>query len=409
MSSLLILLASVVFLLLFLILRVQFASYMAWPLVQATIFALALFSAISSSFFEDATIATGKIWTGAIYGAVFEIIRSVAILVGALMTHDLMAVFGVHVLIQTIRTLLGYGIGTRFGLVSMKWDLPAFRSVWQYAFPVSLAWVFGVIATYSDQMILSKYIPPAEFAFYAVGCFSVPPLIMLEYSVTRVLIPQLSNAFSRQSFAEAADLYKKAVDELGYFLFPATVGLIVFATPIVDMLFTKQYEPAVGYMQLFALTYALYSIPSDAVARARGESKWILWSFVFFSILALVLCWGLIRALGPYGGVLGILLMRGSLKAYSIYYMKKTTPWALTDFLPLASWGRSISISILLGVASVAVRRFFPSDLIWFLSCGSIFVLFYFPATMLWARLRGETAPATVLYKISRRFLGQWI
>src|SRR5262249_16641519 len=142
-----------------------------------------------------------------------------------------------------------------------------------------------------DQMVLSFRLNTAQFALYAMGCLSVPPLDIFEISVNRVLIPGLSRALSSQMYTRAADLFADSVSELYLYLLPSTVGLILFAQPIVTILFTERYASAASYLQFYALTYLFFALPFDAVARARADGGWILRTYILFSALSIGATW----------------------------------------------------------------------------------------------------------------------
>ena len=142
---------------------------------------MGLLGTLASSFFEETAIAMGNIWTGALFSSGLDLTRTIAILVTALITAQPGRRFSSRTsrLPHAARPLLGYVLGLRRGWVGFKWNTELFRAVWKYAFPVSVAWGFGILVNFSDQVILAKFVSPAEFAFYSIGCLTVPPLIIL--------------------------------------------------------------------------------------------------------------------------------------------------------------------------------------------------------------------------------------
>jgi glycosyltransferase involved in cell wall biosynthesis/O-antigen/teichoic acid export membrane protein len=342
-----------------------------------SLFAYALFFAIASMFYDDAAIATGRIWTGAIFNSGFELVRTGAIVLTAVMTHDLYAIIKAHIFVQMIKTITGYLLAYHQDLFRFEWSPEVFRSVARYAFPVSLAFVFGLWLNYSDQIILSKTITAAEFALYTVCCLTVPPLLVLEASVTRVLIPQLSEAFAENEQTRATKLFRKAVNELSFLVIPAVFGMILFATPIIQLLFTKTYVGGAPYLRLYALWYLTLLIPQDAIARAQGQAKWILGNFIFFACFTLALCFGFGHFFGATGVLSGLLLARFISRAYTTYYMKSSLQWKVRDFIPFASMGKMTLICVGLSVVSFFMKPLFQSELAWFFAAGGIFLVAY--------------------------------
>jgi O-antigen/teichoic acid export membrane protein/glycosyltransferase involved in cell wall biosynthesis len=362
------------------------SAWLGWPESQIRMLAWASSAAISSSYFEESAIASGRIWSGAIFNAVWEAIRTLSILAAAVITRDLPFVFFAHTVCVCMKTVVGYGLAGATGQLDgwkesfrfSKWN----QGIFKYAFPVSLAAAFGIFANYADQMILSATLTPAHYALYAMGCLTVPPLLILEYSVARVLIPQLSEDFSHGRNQTAAFRYRKAVEELAYLMIPAVTGMFIFAEPIVRMLFTERFIEAAGFLRIFAFSYLLLCIPYDSVARAQGKASWILGNFVGFSVLTVLICGGLTWKFGPVGALAGMLISKTAMRTYSLSWIRRQTGWKIGDFLPVKSVPFYILVSAALGLAALAAKPFFALPSTWFVLTGSLFSLLYFVLTL---------------------------
>ncbi len=377
MSALIVLGAASVFALTGLLAFPLFERLFDWNETTALAFAAALFGSIAGGFFEEAAISRGRTWTGALFYSGFELLRTGAILGAALHFRTLEAVFIAHAVVVTIKAVSGYLLGYWLDIVRLRPDGEVIRGVVRYAFPVSMAWVFGIFVGYTDQLVLSAWISPAEFAFYSIGCLSVAPLLIVEQSITRVLIPELSRAFAEGRTDDAARLYREGVRHLGFVMIPATVGLFVFAEPIIELLFTAHYRDAAPYLQLFAFSYLCFIAPHDAVARARGQAGWILRNFVAFSFPTVALTLLGVSVGGAFGALVGMLVARFALRAYAVYYVASSTGWAFRHFMPIGGLVRMALYAAFLGLMMWGMRSGFESPLHWFLVGGSIFTLLY--------------------------------
>lgn len=359
------------------------AQRLGWPTFHVQIFALALGASITATFLEEATVATGRIWAGALFYSGFEVLRTLTI-IGAVVAHpSVEAVLVSHTAVVSIKAVCALLYGARLGFGRPGLDFSLLHPVWAYALPVSVASMMGVFVNTADQFILSLHIPPAAFAFYAIGCLSIQPLFILEQSVTRVLIPQLSAAFSRGAPGRAATLYREAVGSLAFLLIPAVAGLVVFATPIIEILFTTRYSSASQYLQLFAFTYLTMIIPHDAVARALGESSWILKTFTLFSFISLGSAALLAYLFGPFGALSAVLFSRAALRVYTMRYMQRRAGWRLSSFLPIPLLIESTLLSVFLALCALALQPLFSSSWIWFGVCGTGFAALYFVLSIL--------------------------
>lgn len=366
------------------------AAIFHWPFMTACLFAFSIWGAVCLTFLEESSIVTGKIWFGAIYLSSTEILRSALLVVTALVTRSLDMILLVASLSAVAKVTASLILAKRRGLIDFTFGgffekdeskKVLFQDIWKYAFPVSVAGVFGVFVTSSDQIILSHVLQPAQFALYAIGCLSLPPIFILEQSVTRVMIPQLSAAFAERNTLRAAHSYRGTVDQLAWLIIPAVTGLIVFAEPIIQLLFTAQYLESAQYLPWFALGYLLLIFPTDAVPRARGEGQWILRASLIFSPLSLILCFALGSTWGAFGALAAILIAKLALKIYAVYYIRTSTKWSWSSFIPQRSIAIYLITSVLLALLiEFAQKEFhlFAGSLNFFVY-GFAFILMYFP------------------------------
>ena len=154
--------------------------------------------------------------------------------------------------------------------------------------------------------------------------------------------------------------------------------MIIFASPIIELLFTKTYLSGAPYLRLYAFWYLTLLIPQDSVARALGQAKWILGNFISFALITLTLCFLGSYFYGTIGVLCGLLVSRFTSRLYTVYYMKKTLNWKVRDFVPFGNMTKITLICLALGLGCLYLKPLFNSPLKWFLICGSAFTLSYF-------------------------------
>lgn len=350
-----------------------------WNAVILSCFILSMLGALAGPFFEDSAIATGRIWTGALFLSGFELVRTSAILVTVLITGSLTAVLLVHVITSVLRVLCGYLWASRFSLFSLRLEWQSVKKVIVYATPISIAWAFGVFIKSADQLILSTIVSPEAFALYSIGCLSIPPLFIYEQSITRVLIPRLAESFAEKEHTKAASLFREAVANLSLIYIPSIVGLALFARPIIQILFTPEYADAAFYLEIFSLSYLLNIFPYDSVARAQGDSPWIMRTFIAFSIVTALLVYPVTLIAGPVGALISFLIVGTALRLYALRYSLKRAEWNLRAMFPFSSLAKALLLSLLLGSLCLVAKPLFSSQTSWFLVCGPLFGLSYFP------------------------------
>ena len=336
---------------------------------------------ITSSFFEDLMIARGDIWKGSAYSSGFNLLRIAGLLVAAWWTRSLESVFWVYLVVTALRALAGCLLVIKGEEIRFIFSLNKTKNVLHYALPVSIAGTASLALRSVDQTILSFRLSAAAFAFYAMGCLSIPPLEIFEASVNRVLIPQLSRAFAAEEYDEAVALFAEGVSELFRFLLPATIGLMLYSQPIIRILFTQRYMAAAGFLRFYALTYLFYALPFDAIARARADGGWILRTYLLFSILSIAATWFAARRWSAMGALLSVLASQFLIRMYSLAYARRCFSASFAKFLPLKELLIQSGLALVAAGVSLQLRPHFPDARSWFLFTGPLFTLIYFGGT----------------------------
>jgi glycosyltransferase involved in cell wall biosynthesis/O-antigen/teichoic acid export membrane protein len=355
-----------------------------------TFLILSIAAGLPAQFFEEASIAQGHTRSAAWFAAGWEVLKSISLLAAAFFTRSVDGIvliyFVVIALKLTVSTFLV--LKKKYAVFSI-WGNPQTRPVLRYAIPASIAAACGIVLGYCDQFILGEQLSAAAFAAYSLGCLSIPPLLIFEQSVNKVLLPPLSQAFL-ESQEHSMALFKKAVLDLGLWLIPASVGLGFFAGPITRLLFTNRYPEAEGFLKVYSLSYLVYIIPYDAWARAKGFSGWILRTSAIFAVVSLAAT--LVGALlfGAYGALGFLLFTQFLLRIYGLLAMKKQLHWKLREALPGRFLLLFLFTSVVLGALCSQAVGVFASETLGLITMGSIFWLCYI---LLWVprTLRHET------------------
>lgn len=371
-----------------------------WSNLESKLFALAVFGAVAHQFIEDCLISKGKIWFSTIFSGSFDLTKCFLMLLAAWWTKDTIAIFACYAVIMALKVFFAVLIGFREGLFSLHITQKDLQTVARKAFPISVASLFSIFLDRADQLVLSNLLTSGEFAVYSLGCLVVPPLFSLENSIMRISIPQIAKAYSDKQFYRAAQIHSHAIEQLSLFILPATAGLIVFAEPIVILLFTDSYIAAAGYMRVFAFSYLILIFPFDACARAVGSTKWIFNYTIIFSLLTLLMASLGAWITGAYGVLIGALASKTLMRAWGIRYSKNILASSYSEILPLLSLSKEIGIVLSLSLFCLSTKEFYTSQLSWLLVSGSLFALIYIPIALFLrnkAMLKLSSDPRTLL------------
>lgn len=119
-----------------------------------------------------------------------------------------------------------------------------FKEIWTFSFPLLRASLWGLLIASTDQFFISRFFGNETFAEFSNGSIELPFVPMVVGACATVLSP----IFSRMSHEEVDfktqvyPLWKGVFEKSAKLIYPMLVYCIVFATPIMELLYGKQYS-----------------------------------------------------------------------------------------------------------------------------------------------------------------------
>ncbi|MBC98394.1 MAG: hypothetical protein CME63_11630 [Halobacteriovoraceae bacterium] len=336
-----------------------------------------------SSFYGEYLVAKGKTLSGPLFHSAFEVFKGVGIILAAYLTRDINTTFIVFGITFLIKFLLSLILGLKDRLITLKIDIHKMKEIFIYCAPMSSAGLLGFFLEKIDMLTLSSYLSPTDFAFYSMGCLVVPPLFILEMSVTKVLMPKLSKLWHESKLREMGLSLKKAQEDIAFLMIPAVCGLIIYSRPIIELLFTDQYLESIPYLRIFALSYLTYIIPHDTIARATGKTKWILKVYLVITPLSLIAVTYSAKFHGALSALTLTVIFRFIPKFWGLYYSSQKTGLSILELLPLRSWGLNLLTNMILLILVLTLKPLFKTELIWFFSTAPLYLIGFFSIHLL--------------------------
>lgn len=330
-----------------------------------------------SAHYPEATIALGRHARGSIFETIFELSKVVGFILVAWKFRRIDYVFYFFVVQVIVKLAFNFYLNAKENQIVFSLKKGPLIEVMRYSAPIALSACLSIFVDKFDMLLLSGQLDPASFAFYSMGCLAIPPLYLLETSVQKVLIPKLSEGFQKKQWRESAANFRKAISDIGFLIIPAIFGLVVFAKPIVVMLFTETYLESVIYLQIFSLSYILLLLPHDSVARATGKTKWIMKMYFFMTPVALLGTYLAAQVWGAVGVLSVSIVLKLIPKFLGISFSKKMMNWNYQELIPVRHLVLFITTAGILSITSLALKTFFSSDFIWFFICGTAFGILY--------------------------------
>ena len=237
----------------------------------------------------------------------------------------------------------------------------------------------------------------ADLAFFERGR-NWPNLVVenINYSIDSVLLPVMSSQQDHRHHVR--EMTRRAIKTSSYIMMPLMAGLAVCAEPLVRLLMTEKWVPAVPFLQVFCAIYAFYPLHTANLnaIKAMGRSDVFLKLEVIKKVLETLILLITMR-FGVFAMALGQLCSGVAAQLINAWPNRKLLDYAylqqLKDMAP--------AVLLSLGMAAVVslVRFLHLADWLTLLLQIPLGVLFYVAASAL---LRLDSFQ--YIFSIVRRF-----
>jgi O-antigen/teichoic acid export membrane protein len=108
-------------------------------------------------------------------------------------------------------------------------------------------------------LIIGKIYSPSTLGFYNRGEL-FPKVIVnnLDGSIQSVMLPTLSS--QQHDKERVKGMMRRAIKTSSFLIFPMMIGMVAVAEPLVEIVLTDKWIPAVPFLKMFCLSYALVPI-----------------------------------------------------------------------------------------------------------------------------------------------------
>lgn len=234
---------------------------------------------LPSSVLETLAVANGQARLAGRFIVVLQCSRALLLLGAAVVIGTIEALIAaavIHGLVQT--GVFAWYLSARFRGFWRELDWAMLRSQLAYGAPLGASALL-----YWFQVDLHKYVVAHEFdaatyAIYAVGCFEMPLLGILNESVGSVLIPRMSELQRDGHRGELVRIAAGALRKLAAVHVPFWAFVLAAGPSLVVLLFTDQYIAAwpIFLINMSLIPFSIPTIPCDAVIRAHAEHRFFL-------------------------------------------------------------------------------------------------------------------------------------
>jgi O-antigen/teichoic acid export membrane protein len=132
------------------------------------------------------------------------------------------------------------------------------------SFPIGVSAVLFILLMRLDVTVLSFIAGEAEVGLYAAAYRLVEATQFIAWAITGATMPWLSRAPGTEGGRGLARGYELGLKGMNAVLVPISLVFVLYAKPLVDVLYGPAFAPAVLPLQLLGLTGALYGMQSFA-------------------------------------------------------------------------------------------------------------------------------------------------
>ncbi len=210
-------------------------------------------------------------------------------------------------------------------------------------------------------LIIGRMYTPAILGFYSRGQ-QFPKIIVsnINGSIQSVMLPALSA--HQDNRKRVKDMMRRAIVTSSFLIFPMMIGMAVVAEPLVKIVLTEKWLPAVPFLQIFCISFSLWPIHTANLQaiNAMGRSDIFLKLEVIKKIMGLIIL-GISLPFGVYIIALGQ-VVSGFVSTFINAYPNKR----LLDYSYKEQWldiMPSLMISLVMGAIVYSIN--FLSMLAW--------------------------------------------
>lgn len=222
------------------------------------------------------------------------------------------------------------------------------KSLFSFGWKLLVSSLIDILYKNLQSLFIGRMYDSATLGFYNRG-EQFPKLIVgnIDGSIQSVMLPTLSSYQDNKK--KLKDIVRRSVVTSSFIIFPIMVGMAVVAEPLIQIILTDKWLPAVPFLQIFSASFALWPIHTANLqaVNALGRSDIFLRLEVIKKIIGLLI---LIISIpfGVYAIAIGVLLTSIVSTFINIYPNKKLINYSISeqfkDIVP------SLILSLIMGL-----------------------------------------------------------
>lgn len=171
-----------------------------------------------------------------------------------------------------------------------KFSFDRLKGLFSFGWKLLISSLVDTIYNDLRQLIIGKMYSSSDLAYYNQGK-KFPNLIVMNIntSIDSVLLPAMSNVQDDREHIK--NMTRRSIKISVYIMAPLMIGLAFTASPVVKLLLTDKWLPAVPFLRIFCITYIFYPIHTANLnaIKAMGYSDLFLKLEIIKKVVGMIL------------------------------------------------------------------------------------------------------------------------
>ena len=341
-------------------LRGEIGDYFSNPALAALVVFLAFRPMLTNmtSVLQVLIVSIGRARAIAVRNVVFSALKLVAVLVTALLTSSIAALFAMLLVLDLLSVLWFWDCFRRWKymirLIRPRWD--RIREILAFSLPMAVYVLTASLMRQVGELVIGMHESTQRYAIYA-NCATILPLDVVSASFLTVIIPIVTRYIAAGRRDRVRLLFKHylAVGYLTTVTF--SVSCFVVAPEAIQVLYGARYLPGYGVFCLYLVATMARFASLSLILSAAGRTKALMVVSLVAVVFNALLCVVLYSIMGFVGPALASVLVNVGMAAVLVRLSLKEVGGSLATAFDAGALGVYIVSMLAAALAGSALRR----------------------------------------------------
>lgn len=199
----------------------------------------------------------------------------------------------------------------------------------KFSIPVIITAIAEMLIYNICTIIMGKFLSLSNIGFFTAADPIARLPLMISISVATTILPASSEAFKVKDIPTLQKYVGQSYKLSLLFVVPMCIGLALFATPTLQLLYfkTPAYVEGAAVLAILSIGMTFYSIfaISTSIVQGIGNPRIPMYILIFGSITTALLCWAFVPVLSIEGGAIATTISCFLMMVPCVYFVFKLT------------------------------------------------------------------------------------